>query len=128
MAAISRIRCLRNTHRRDSCERAVLVRPCISRHRLDYRLVSTPGRVMEGVSMVPLTNVLFGFSFVAFSYWIVAARTRRQVLALMLVAVLVVTVVSPPPAQAQGSLVAAIQSVLNVINGVIKTGLNAINS
>jgi hypothetical protein len=78
--------------------------------------------------MVFLTNVLFGFFFVAFSHWMVIARTRRQVLAVVLAGVLVVTLVSPPPAQAQGSLVAAIQSVLNVINGVIKTGLNAINS
>ncbi len=78
--------------------------------------------------MVFLTNVLFGLFFVIFSYWMVIARTRRQVLALTLAGVLAVTLVSPPPAQAQGSLVAAIQSVLNVINGVIKTGLNAINS
>src|SRR6266567_2658399 len=83
---------------------------------------------MEGVSVVFLTNVLFGLFFVIFSYWMVIARTRRQVLALTLAGVLAVTLVSPPPAQAQGSLVAAIQSVLNVINGVIKTGLNAINS
>jgi len=83
---------------------------------------------MEGVSVVFLTNVLFGLFFVIFSYWMVIARTRRQVLVLTLAGVLAVTLVSPPPAQAQGSLVAAIQSVLNVINGVIKTGLNAINS
>ena len=36
--------------------------------------------------------------------------------------------VSPPQVQAQGSLIAAIQSVLNVINGLIKTALNSINS
>jgi hypothetical protein len=83
---------------------------------------------MEGVSTVSLTNVLFGFFFVFFSYWMVVARTRRQVLAVALAGALVVAVVSPPTAQAQGSLVTAIQSVLNVINGVIKTGLNAINS
>ncbi len=78
--------------------------------------------------MVFLTNVLFGFFFVVFSYWMVIARTRRQVLALTLAGVLAVTLVTPPTAQAQGSLVTAIQSVLNVINGVIKTALNAINS
>jgi hypothetical protein len=83
---------------------------------------------MEGVSMVFLTNVLSGFFFLVFSYWMVIARTRRQVLALALVSVLVVTFVSPPLAQAQASLVAAIQSVLNVINGVVKTALNSINS
>ena len=78
--------------------------------------------------MVFLTNVLSGFFFVAFSYWVVIARTRRQVLAVVLAGVLVVALVSPPHAQAQGSLVAAIQSVLNVINGLIKTALNSINS
>jgi len=83
---------------------------------------------MEGVFMVFLTNVLFGLFFVIFSYWMVIARTRRQVLAIALAGVLALTLVSPPPTQAQGSLVAAIQSVLNVINGMIKTALNSINS
>lgn len=78
--------------------------------------------------MVFLTNVLFGFFFVVFSYRMVIARTRRQVLALTLAGVLAVALVAPPTAQAQGSLVTAIQSVLNVINGLIKTALNAINS
>src|SRR6266852_4875395 len=78
--------------------------------------------------MVFLTNVLSGFFFVAFSYWMIIARTRRQVLAVALAGVLAVTLVSPPPAQAQGSLVAAIQSVLQVINGLVKTALNSINS
>jgi len=83
---------------------------------------------MEGVFMVFLTNVLFGLFFVIFSYWMVIARTRRRVLALSLAGVLAVALVSPPPTQAQGSLVVAIQSVLNVINGMIKTALNSINS
>jgi len=75
-----------------------------------------------------LTNVLFGFFFVVFLYWMVIARTRRQMLALTLVGVLGVMLVAPPTAPAQGSLVTAIQSVLNAISGVIKTALNAINS
>src|SRR6266478_9009095 len=83
---------------------------------------------MEGVFMVFLTNVLFGLFFVIFSYWMVIAGTRRQVVALSLAGVLAVALVSPPPTQAQGSLVTAIQSVLNVINGMIKTALNSINS
>ena len=78
--------------------------------------------------MVFLTNVLFGFFFVVFSYWMVVAKTRRQVLALTLAGVLAVALVTPPIAQAQGSLATAIQAVLNVINGVIKTALNGINS
>src|SRR6266404_6560318 len=83
---------------------------------------------MEGVSMMFMTNALSGVFFVAFSYWLVIARTRRQVLAAILAGVLVVALVGPPQAKAQGSLVAAIQSVLNVINGLIKTALNSINS
>lgn len=78
--------------------------------------------------MAPLTNILCGVLLALFCYGIVVARTRRQVLALALAGVLAVGLVSPPPAAAQGSLVAAIQSVLNVINGLIKTALNSVNS
>lgn len=83
---------------------------------------------MEGVSIVFLTNLLFGLCLATFYCWIVVARTRRQVLAVTLAGVLAVALVSPPPAQAQGSLVAAIQSVLNAINGTIQAALNSINS
>lgn len=78
--------------------------------------------------MVLLTNLLFGFFFSTFCYWIVVAKRRRQVWALTLAGVLAMTLVSPPPAAGQGSIVAAIQSVLNVINGLIKTALSSINS
>ena len=78
--------------------------------------------------MVFLTKLLFGFSFIAFSCCMVVARSRRQVLALTLAGVLAVGLVSPPSAEAQGSLVVAIQSVLNVINGVIRTALNSVNA
>ena len=78
--------------------------------------------------MAALTSVLFGLVFVLFSCAMVIAKTRRQLLALTLAGVLAVALVSPPPAQAQGSLVAAIQSVLNVINGLIKTALGSINA
>ena len=78
--------------------------------------------------MVFLTNVGLGAFFAAFSYWMVIANTRRQLLALTLAGVLAVALVAPSTAQAQGSLVVAIQSVLNVINDFIKTGLHSINS
>lgn len=78
--------------------------------------------------MVFLTNLLFGVLYVAFLFGMVVTRTRRQVLALTLAGVLAVALVGPPPAQGQGSLVAAIQSVLNVINGLVQTALNSINS
>lgn len=78
--------------------------------------------------MVILIDALFGFFFVLFAYLMFVARDCRQVLALTLAGVLVVALVAPPSAQAQASLVAAIQAVLNVINGTIQTALNAINS
>lgn len=77
--------------------------------------------------MVSLTNLLFGFFFVLFSYFMVIARTRRQLIAVTLAGILVITLAAPAPAQAQ-SLWGVINSVLNVINGAIKTALNAINS
>jgi len=78
--------------------------------------------------MALLIDAVFGFSFAVFVYLMFVARDWRQVLALTLAGVLVVALVSPPSAQAQASLVAAIQAVLNVINGSIQTALNAINS
>lgn len=80
-----------------------------------------------GASMVSLTNLLFGFFFILFSYLMVVARSRRQVVVVTLTGILVATLAAPPPAQAQ-TLWGAINSVLNVINGAIKTALNAINS
>lgn len=78
--------------------------------------------------MVFLINLLFGIFFVAFSCGLIVDRTRQRVLALTLGGLLLVAFATPPPARAQGSLVAAIQSVLNVINGVIQSVLNSINS
>src|SRR2546425_1104410 len=77
--------------------------------------------------MVSLTNVLLAFFFALFSYVMVIARTRRQAAAVTLAGMLVVALAAPPPAQAQ-SLLGVINSVLNVINGTIKTALNAIHS
>ena len=77
--------------------------------------------------MIFLTNALFGALFVLFSYCMVVARSRRQVLALTLTAALAIALVNPPTAHAQASLITAIQSVLNVINGKIQTAMTAIN-
>lgn len=77
--------------------------------------------------MIFLTNALFGALFVLFSYCMVVARSRRQVLALTLVAALAIALANPPAAHAQASLITAIQSVLNVINGKIQTAMTAIN-
>jgi hypothetical protein len=72
-------------------------------------------------------TLLFLLFFMPFSYFMVAARTRGQVVALSLTGVLLVALVAPPPAQAQ-SLWGSINAVLNVINGAIKSALNAIQS
>jgi len=77
--------------------------------------------------MAVLTTFLFAFLFILFSYGMVVAKSPRRILALILASVLFVVLVSPPPAQAQASLVTAIQSVLTVINGKIQTALTAIN-
>jgi hypothetical protein len=77
--------------------------------------------------MAILTNILFGFFFVLFCYGLMVARSRRQLLALTLAGVLAVSLASSPTAEAQASLVTAIQSVLNVINGKIQIALTAIN-
>jgi hypothetical protein len=66
--------------------------------------------------------------FVIFSWFVVKAKTQRQVLALALAGTTVAVLVAPPRVQAQSSLVGAIQAVLNVINGVIHSGLSSINS
>lgn len=77
--------------------------------------------------MAILTNVLFGFFFILFCYGMIVARSRRQLLALTLAGVLAVSLASPPPAEAQASLITAVQSVLNVINGKVQIALTAIN-
>jgi hypothetical protein len=71
--------------------------------------------------------LLFSIFFSVFSYFMVMAKTRRQVLSLALAGVLVAALVAPPPAQAQ-SLWGSINSVLNVINGAIKNALNTIQN
>ncbi len=74
-----------------------------------------------------MTILFFGF-FCVFSWLVLTASSRRRVAALAVAGTLVAVLISAPPAQAQGSLLAAIQAVLNTINGVIQTALNSINS
>src|ERR1051325_8926828 len=119
MAETISLRCLGSSPCRDRGMPALAVRLLRSSPRLVLWVVSSFRRPMEGVPIVFLTNVLSGLFFVTLSYWMVIARTRRQVLAVVLAGALVVALVSPSQVQAQGSLVAAIQSVLNVINGLI---------
>jgi len=82
---------------------------------------------MGGIVMVSLTSALFGLFFILFSYFFLTARTGRRIVAVALVGILAVTLVTPPPAHAQG-LLGAITSVVNIIKGVIQTALKTINS
>lgn len=67
--------------------------------------------------------------FSIFAYLVVVVKRPRRLVAITLVGVITLTfVIMPPRAEAQGGLIAAIQSVLNVINGVIRTALTAINN
>src|SRR5579863_6045752 len=66
--------------------------------------------------------------FLLFSWFMVTAKTKRQVVAVALAGTIAATLIVPARAQAQGSLLVAIQGVLSVINGIIHTALNNINS
>ena len=77
------------------------------------------------MSLLLVALLVCGFGL--FAYFMVKARTRRQVVAVALVGVLAVTLVSPPRAQA-ATLWDAIEAVLNVINGAINTALGDINA
>jgi len=76
---------------------------------------------------VTVTILFFGF-FLVFTWLVLTANSRRRVVAMVVAGTMAAVLISPPPAQAQASLIAAIQAVLNTINGVIQTALNSINS
>ena len=73
-----------------------------------------------------VTLVLFALTF---TWFIVTANSSRRVLAVTVAGILVSALLfAPPLAEAQGGLVQAIQTVLNVINGMLKNALTAINT
>ena len=74
-----------------------------------------------------VTILFFGF-FLVFTWLVLTANSRRRVVALVVAGTMAAVLISAPPARAQASLIAAIQAVLNTINGVIQTALNSINS
>ena len=64
-----------------------------------------------------------------FGSLIVMVKDRRKLVAVTLTAVMVTTLVGgPQPAQAQSGILSGIQAVLNVINGIIQSGLTSINT
>jgi hypothetical protein len=66
--------------------------------------------------------------FFLFSWGLVRARTRQQVLALVLAGTTAAALVGRPSRAYGQGLVAEIEAVLNVINGIIQTGLNDIHT
>ena len=73
-----------------------------------------------------VTFVLFALTF---TWLMVTANSSRRVLAVNIAGILVATLlIASPLAEAQGGLVQAIQAVLNVINGMLKTALTSINT
>ena len=73
-----------------------------------------------------VTFVLFALTF---TWFMVTANSSRRVLAVTIAGILVSTLLAAPPlTEAQGGLVQAIQAVLNVINGMLKNALTAINA
>src|SRR5258708_12875907 len=76
---------------------------------------------------VTVTILFFGF-FLVFTWLVLTASSKRRIVALVAAGTMVAVLVSAPPAQAQASLLAAIEGVLNTINGAIQTALNSINS
>ena len=66
--------------------------------------------------------------FLLFSWGMVRARTRHQVLALALVGVTGAAMVAQPSITYAQGMIGAIESILNLINGNIHTALKGINS
>jgi len=73
--------------------------------------------------------IVYAVFFAAFGSLIVMVKDRRKLVAVILTAVMVTALVGgPQPAQAQSGILSGIQAVLNVINGIIKSGLTSINT
>lgn len=66
--------------------------------------------------------------FVLISLGVVKAKTRHQVIAMLVAGTVTAALVAPRPVCAQGTLVGTIQGVLNVINGVIHSSLGSIQT
>ncbi len=73
--------------------------------------------------------IVYVVFFATFGSLIVMVKDRRKLVAVTLTAVMVTTLVGgPQPAQAQSGILSGIQAVLNVINGIIQSGLTSINT
>jgi len=66
-------------------------------------------------------------SFSLFSWLVASLESRRHVVAAVVASVVLLNLAVPMPAQAQGSLITAVQAVLNVIHSVIQSALNDIH-
>lgn len=66
--------------------------------------------------------------FLLFSWLMITAKTRRQVIAVTLVGTIGAALMAPRPVMAQFSLTGAIQAVLDIVNGTIQAALDSINA
>jgi len=75
--------------------------------------------------------ICYAVLFIGSAWLVVAATSRRKIVAVALVGAMVLTLAgAPQPARAQapGGILSAIQRVLSVINGLIQTALTSINA
>src|SRR5580693_7594334 len=83
-------------------------------------------RAQGGFEMHYFTFVLF---LLTFTWFMVTTNSPRRLVTVTVAGILVSTLLlAPPAAEAEGSLLQAIQAVLNLINGMLKNALNAINT
>jgi hypothetical protein len=64
------------------------------------------------------------FSFVVFEY----AHSWRRLVAVTVLAAITAGMIFPQPAAAQFGILGGIRNIINIINGAVRSGLNAINS
>jgi hypothetical protein len=75
--------------------------------------------------------ICYAVLFIGSAWLVVGATSRRKIVAVSLVGLMVLTLAgAPQPARAQapGGILSAIQAVLSVINGLIQTALTSINA
>ena len=73
--------------------------------------------------------IVYGVFFATFACLMVMIKSRRKLVAVTVTAVMVTTLAgAQQPAQAQSGILSGIQAVLNVINGIIQSGLTSINT
>ena len=74
---------------------------------------------------------MYLFSYIVFFTlfaWLVVTVPSRKLVAVVVAGALIVSLTYPPKAEAQGGVIGAITSILNLIKGFIQTALTAVNN